>query len=342
MPLEKRKVDLLKSTRKQVVDAVIKHGIKQNKAGEMFGFSKTSVSKYVREYKIFGEASFSYKRRGVSKRTGSLISEAQEKSLIAAVLHHNPDELGLEHTLWTSRVISKYLSQSFCVNYSGRGIRNLMKRLGFSSQKPIKMAYQRDPVKIKEWLEITYPKIKVRASQEKARIYWADEMGIQSTDNRGRTYGLVGQTPTIKKSGTRFRCNVLAAISPQGFMNWMVFDSNFNQQKFIAFLGRMIRQIKQKVFLIVDNHKVHHSKKVKNYVEKHKDNLEIFFLPPYAPDLNPQELVNQDIKANANNFKPLTNLNNLMINVRYYLTTIQFNFAKIINFFKKKEVTYAA
>ena len=128
----------------------------------------------------------------------------------------------------------------------------------------------------------TYPKIKNRAIKEGARIYWGDEMGIQSTDNRGKTYGIRGKTPTIKRSGSRFKCNMLAAISPQGFMNWMVFEDNFNGKKCIEFLGRLIRQIKQKVFLILDNHRVHHSKKVKAYVEKHKDNLELFYCPKFG------------------------------------------------------------
>jgi len=192
------------------------------------------------------------------------------------------------------------------------------------------------------------PKIKERAMQEGARIYWGDEMGIHSTDKRGRTYGLVGQTPIIKKTGSRFKCNMLAAISPQGFMNWMVFEDNFTSQQFIQFLGRMIRQIKQKIFLIVDNHRAHHSKKVQAYVEKHKEKIQLFFLPPYCPDMNPQELVNQDVKANANNFRSLKKLEDLTINLRSYLTQIQFiklnliNEWKIRNFFTKKEVAYAA
>ena len=135
----------------------------------------------------------------------------------------------------------------------------------------------------------------------------------------GKTYGLKGKTPIVKKSGSRFKCNMLAMISPQGFMNWMVFEDNFTSKKCIEFLGRIIRQIKQKVFLILDNHRVHHSKKVKNYVEKHKDRLEIFYLPAYCPNMNPQELANQNVKADANNFLALKALKDLMINLRYYL-----------------------
>ena len=125
-------------------------------------------------------------------------------------------------------------------------------------------------------------------------------------------------------------------------MNWMVFEDNFTSKKCIEFLGRMIRQIRQKVFLILDNHRVHHSKKVKAYVAKHKEKLELFYLPPYCPDMNPQELVNQDVKANSNNFRALKSINDLTINLRYYLTQIQFNQFKIMNYFTKKEVAYAA
>jgi len=228
------------------------------------------------------------------------------------------------------------------VSYSERGIRAMMHRLGFSPQKPIKLAYQKDEAKVKIWLEETYPKIKAQASHEGARIYWGDEMTIQSRDNRGRTYGLIGQTPAIKKSTISFKCNILAAISPSGFMNWMVFEDNFDSKKLVEFIRRLIRQIKQKIYLILDNHGVHHSKKVKDYVEKYKDRIKIFYLPPYCPELNPQELVNQDVKANANNFKKLISKENLTINIRYCLTKIQFNEFKIMNFFKKKEVLYAA
>jgi transposase len=340
--MSERSIATLKVLRKKAVYAVVHHGLTQKKSGELFGLSPTSMSKYVRLYKRHGEQSFSYEKRGVPLGTGSFLTFSQEEDLLQDILLFPPDELGLDTTLWTSKVVHEHLQRKYAINYSVRGIRKLMGRIGFSSQKPIKLALQRNPEKIKEWLETTYPKIKERAMREGARIYWGDEMGIHSTDNRGRTYGLVGQTPVIKKTGSRFKCNMLAAISPQGFMNWMVFEDNFTSQKFIQFLGRMIRKIKQKIFLVVDNHRVHHSKKVKAYVEKYKDRIQLFFLPPYCPDMNPQELVNQDVKANANNFRALKNLEDLTINVRSYLTQIQFDLFKIKNFFQKNEVAYAA
>lgn len=282
MSNKKLSVKELAVLRKKAVYAVLKEGISRTKASKLFGFSCTSLTKYIREYEQFGEASFTYQKRGVKALTRSYLSADEIKKLIETLLETTPDELDLPFTLWNSKAINAYIEKTWEVCYSERGIRNLVNKLGFSSQKPIKKAYQRNEEKVNLWLEETYPKIKVRAMQEGARIYWADEMGIQSTDNRGRTYGLVGRTPTIKKSGSRFKVNMLAAISPQGFMNWMVFEDNCDSKKFIDFLGRMRRQIKQKIFLIVDNCRVHHSKKVQQYVEKYKNEIEIFFCHPIA------------------------------------------------------------
>ena len=262
--------------------------------------------------------------------------------LMMDVSQKTPDELGLDYALWNSKIIQEYVEKKYGIRYHRRSIRKIMTRLGFTAQKPMKMAQQRNPKKVKAWLETAYPKIKVKAMQEGARIYWGDEMGIQTTDNRARTYGLKGKTPIIKKNISRIKCNMLAIISPQGFMNWTVFKENFDSDKFITFLARIIRQIDQKIFLILDNHPVHKSRKVQDYVEKHKEKLELFFLPPYCPDLNPQELVNQDVKSNATTFRLIKNMHNLTYSLRLYLKRIQLNPSKIRNFFLKKEVRYAA
>jgi transposase len=328
--------------RTKAVKAVVVHGLTQKKACEIFEFSPSSMCKYIKEYNNKKEKSFEYKKRGVKSGTRCKMSAVEIEELVSEILSKTPDELGMNYTLWNSRVVHEYIESKYSVKYHRRSIRKLMCRLGFSAQKPIKLAYQRNQKAIEEWLVDIYPKIKIRAMTEGARIYWGDEMGIQSTDNRGRTYGLIGNKPTIRKTGSRFKCNILAAISPQGFMNWMVFEDSFTSTKFIAFLGRLMRQTQQKIFLIVDNHSVHRSKRVKVYAKKHKDRLELFYLPPYCPDMNPQELVNQDVKANSNNFRSLKRIEDLMINVRYYLTKIQFNKFKVMKFFTKKEVAYAA
>lgn len=342
--MDNRNISLgqLSILREKAVNAVIKKQLTQKEASKVFGFSSTSMTKYMAEYRAIGKDSFCYKKPGSKEGNKTKIPLEEMQKLAQLLTSKTPDELGLPYTLWNSKVVAYYIYETYGIQYHDRSIRKIMTKLGFTSQKPIKLAYQRDPKKIEEWLSTTYPAIKVRASQEGARIYWGDEMGIQSTDNRGSTYGLKGITPMIKKTGSRFKCNMLAAISPQGFMNWTVFEDNFTAETFVHFLGRLIKQTKQKVFLIVDNHKVHHAKRVLNYVNERKDKIELFYLPPYCPEMNPQELVNQDVKAHCNNFKTLRNIEHLTINVRYYLSKIQFDEFKIMSFFKKDEVKYAA
>ena len=272
-------VEVLSELRKKAVYAVVRNGLSQIKACKLFGFSPTSMSMYVRKYKQDGETSFNYEKRGVKPNTGSFLSNQEKEELTKLLLTTTPDEHNLKFALWNSKAIVELVLLKFKVTYSDRGMRDLLNKIGFSSQKPIKKAYQRDDNKVRQWLDVEYPKIKVRAMQEGARIYWADEMGLQSTDNRGKTYGLINQTPAIRKTGTRFKVNMLAAISPQGFMNWMVFEDNCDSIKFIEFLGRLRRYAKQKIFLIVDNHVIHRSAKVQQYVDKFKSQLEIFFYP---------------------------------------------------------------
>ena len=339
---KKASVGELEILRIKAVESVIKYGLTQTKACLIFGFSATSMCKYIKEYKCKKEESFKYKKRGVKEGSRSKLKKEEKDDLVKDILTKTPDRLNMDYTLWNSKVVHEYIKTKYSVNYNRRSVRKIMTRLGFTSQKPIKLAYQRDPKKVEAWLSETYPNIKERAMREGARIYWGDEMGMQSSDNRGKTYGLKGKTPAIKKTGSRFKCNMVAATSSQGFMNWMVFEDSFTSGKFVEFLGRLVRQIKQKVFLIVDNHSVHHSKRVKTYVEKHKDKLELFYLPAYCPDMNPQELVNQDVKANSNNFRTINCMENLTTNLRYYLTKIQFDEFKIMKFFTKKETAYAA
>lgn len=282
MDNRKLKVREIEVLRKRAVEAVVIHGETQKRASQLFGFSPTSMCKYIAEYKRSGSRGLLYQKRGVKPGTHSKLTNEQISELRSRIISNTPDELGLEYTLWTSKVICEYVEKTFQVTYAERSMRDLMVRLGFSSQKPIARSYRRDPEKIAQWLNHDYPAIKALASKEGARIYWGDEMGINSTDNRGRMYSLRGETPTITNSGSRFKCNMLAAISPQGFMNWIVFPDNFTSKQFIVFLGRLIRQIKQKVFLILDNHKMHHSKRVQRYVDKHKDKIRLFSCHPIA------------------------------------------------------------
>jgi transposase len=164
---------------------------------------------------------------------------------------------------------------------------------------------------------------------------------MKSDHSFGRSFSIKGQTPVLKKSGSRFSCNVISMLSNNGIMRFMTFKENFTKETFLHFLGRMIRKARRKIFLIVDNHRAHHAKKIKSWLDKHKRKIELHHLPPYCPDMNPTELLNQDLKANAFKHKMIFNQTELEIATRVYLGDIQFNEFKVRSFFMPKSVEYA-
>jgi len=165
-----------------------------------------------------------------------------------------------------------------------------LKKWGFSPQKPLRRAYEQDPLAVKRWLETEYPEICAHARPEKAEIHWGDEMGVCSDYQAGRSYGRVGQTPVVSATGKRFRCNLISTITNRGRLCFKVFTQRFDSAVMLDFLRRLLRHSTQKVFLIVDGHPVHRSRAVRDWIERHASRIRLFFLPSYSPQLNPDEL----------------------------------------------------
>ena len=138
-----------------------------------------------------------------------------------------------------------------------------------------------------------------RAEEEGAAIYWGDETGLRSDYQAGRSYGLKGKKPVIPVTGQRFSVNMISAITNRGKLKFMIFEENFCVRIFLHFLTRLTKQAKRKVIFIINGHSVHRSKLVQKWREEHRDELEIVYLPGYRPELNPDELWNQDLKSNA-------------------------------------------
>lgn len=185
--------------------------------------------------------------------------------------------------LYGLEAVQTLIKQRFSISLAITTVGYLLKKWGFTPQKPVYKAIERNPKKINKWLEEEYPAIKERAKKEKAEIHWGVEMGLRTYDTVGRSYGRKGQTPVVSRTAKRIRCNMISTLTNFGKMRFMVFAESFTAKMFITFLGRLIRSCDKKVFLIVDNHKAHHATKVTQGLEKHKDKIEIFFLPPYAP-----------------------------------------------------------
>lgn len=217
--------------------------------------------------------------------------------LARMVRDKTPLQFKFEYALWTLSIIRELIARQFAIKLSTVSVGRLMKRLGFTPQRPLYRAWQQDPVRVQSWHETDYPKIAARARKEGALVFFADEAGIRSDNHAGTTWAPSGQTPVVKATGARFGFNMLSAVNALGHFRFMTVEGTVTATVFREFLKRMIAGMEKKIFLIVDGHPTHKAKLVRQFVADHSNHIELFFLPPYSPELNPDELVWGNVKT---------------------------------------------
>jgi transposase len=320
---------------------MLESGKKQTEVAKALEVSRNSVGRWSQTYKKAGMKGLQVKKRGRSHGQKRRLTQEQEKSIQGMIVDKTPDQLKLPFALWTRKAVQEAIMQHHGVNLPIRTVGEYLSRWGFTPQKPVKRAYEQQPERVRKWLDEEYPEIARRAGKEKAEILWGDETGISSEDNRGRGYAPRGQTPVVPSSGKRFSTSMISAINNEGMMRFMVYEGALHTDTFLVFLRRLIKDNDRKVFLIVDNLRVHHAIKVRTWLEAHGDNIELFFLPPYSPEQNPDEYLNHDVKTHVRQH-PAPRSDSEQKNVlRSYMRRLQRNTAKIVRFFDHESVCYA-
>jgi transposase len=329
------------SLRHRAVKAVIS-GQQQTTVAKLFGVSPVIVCRWMAAFRKGGIQALSKKKRGRRSEDMKLLKPHQCATIVKMITDKCPDQLKMPFALWTREAVGSLIEHQIGVKLSIRSVGNYLKRWGFTPQKPLRRAYERQERAVKVWLEETYPKIAARAKAEKAEIHWGDEAGFRSDHQTGTSYSPKGRTPIVRSTGKRFRVNMISTVTNKGTLRFMLFEESFTAKVFINFLKRLIKNSPTKIFLIVDNIKVHHAKQVQRWREQNKDKIELFFLPPYSPELNPDELLNQDVKSNAVGRKRARTPGELKNNITQYLFGTQ-NCPDIVqSYFLKSEVRYAA
>jgi len=315
------------------------NGKTQVEVANIFGVTRQALGKWIKKYRQGGNKSLKAQRKGRPK--GGRLLSWQAAQIAKTITDHHPEQLKLPFYLWTREAIAQLIEQRFGIRFSIWTVGRYLSRWGFTPQKPVRRAYEQNSEEVQSWLDQDYPMLKKQAKEEEALIYWGDEMGLRSDHVAGRSYGRCGQTPVIPVTGQRFGCNMISAINNKGQLNFMVFKSRFDNHIFLDFVKRMIRQIKRKVFLIVDGHPVHHATKVKEWIESHASQIRLFFLPGYSPELNPDEMLNQDVKRNAVGRRRAKNQPELITNTRSYLRSRQRQPHIVKKYFHEAHVRYA-
>lgn len=280
--------------RQKAVDLFLS-GISKIKISKQLGVSRQSVYKWLKTYEEFGEYGISIDNRGRPK--GTQLKSWQCAQIVYLIKNHNPDELSMPFFLWTRESVGLLILKKFGIKLSKWTVGRYLSNWGFSPQKPARKAIEQNPKAIEKWLEIEYPSIQRLAKKEMATIHWGDEMGLRSDHNSGRTYAIRGKTPIVRRTGSRFSCNMISSITNLGKLSFMIFHENFTSEIFLEFLNRLVQKAPRKIFLIVDRHKSHRSKQVQQWLTTNEKAIRVFYLPSYCPELNPDEFLNQDVKA---------------------------------------------
>lgn len=303
------------------------------------GVQRSTIYNWLSRYATGGLKNL--KRRGRRAGRPSIV-QGRHLKWIYNMVKKDPEQLKFPFALWTKKRILQAIKEKYGISLSITSTGRLLHKLGFTCQKPIKKAYEQSPSLVKKWLKTEYLRIKRLAKKEGARIYFGDEAGIRSDYHSGRTWSPRGETPEVKKTGKRFRLNMISAISSGGEMRFMTEEGRLNGKVFILFLRRLILDVKGPVYLIVDGHPMHKSKKVKEFVESTEGILKLFYLPPYSPDLNPDELVWNHLKYHCIGKLFIRTRDELQEKVLSYLKSLQQKPEIIRSFFRKPSLRYAA
>jgi transposase len=328
--------------RNRAVRAVL-GGLTQAQAARVFGVHPNAVNRWIKRYREGGFPGLAARRRGRRAGEQAALTGTQQQEVIALVRDSTPDQLGLPGFLWTREAVAELIARRYGVRLARTTMGAYLRGWGFSPQKPQRRALEQNPAAVARWLAEEFPAIRAQAHREGGVVLWLDEMGIRSDATAGRSWAPVGQAPVIKRTGKRFRVNMISAISNAGRLRFRLFTGSFTGAMFIDFLGRLLRDCAgQKVHLIVDGHPVHRAKLVSAWVGRHGERIELHFLPGYSPELNPVELLNQDVKANAAGRRRARSAAELAKELRSYLRRRQRQPAVVGRFFLHPHTCYAA
>jgi transposase len=309
----------------------------------MTGLSHPTVRSTIDLFEAGGWANVRPTPRGRIKGDGRVLSSAQEDAIQRMIIDKRPEQLKMDFSLWSRAAVGQLIEQEFGIKLQVRSIGKYLARWGFTPQKPIKRAYEQSPAAVQAWLEGEYPAIEQRARAEGGEIHWGDETALVNTDVRGRSYAPAGKTPvTMAVGGTRQKLSMIATVTNQGKTRWMIIDEAFDAEKLIEFLQALIKDASKKVFLILDNLRVHHSKLVKAWVAERKEQIELFYLPSYSPQLNPEERLNADLKQEMGKRVPVRTKAKLREAANEHMLMLEKTPERVIDYFQDRRVRYAA
>jgi transposase len=308
----------------------------------LLGVRNETISRWWTAYCVNGLNSLPGGRTGRPKGCGRLLSDAQADRIKGLIDDHTPEQRDLPHALWTRRAVRDLIRKEFHINLAERTVGQYLRRWGYTSKKPARHARKQKPDEVEEWLQRTYPAIEAQATKEDGEILWTDEVGVDADHHPGRGYARCGERATMEVPGPHIRVNQISAISNEGTVRFMTYKGSLNAAVYLLFLERLLAGASRKILLIADRLQAHKTPDVLAWAEAHKKHIELFFLPPYAPERNPVEYLNNDMKAEVNKTglpNDQSTLRNRVVAFMDYLTGIP---EHVVSYFMHPCVQYAS
>lgn len=329
---------------RQALDAIRALALRRIADGESvtavmqtYGLCRTTVYKWQRKLRERGgDHLLSRKPPGRPPR----LTPKQKAQVFRWLNGKDPRQYGFDFGLWTRQLVAALVEERFDISLGVTAIGRLLAELGITPQKPLRRAYERDPVAVERWQRETYPALRQRARRRGAAIFFLDEAGVRSDAPLGRTWAPRGRTPVVQTSGQRQKVNAISAVSPRGAFWYKVFTERLNATTFRAFLQAFLRGRRHPVFLVVDGHPAHRAGLIATFVQAQRGRLELHFLPGYAPDLNPDEFVWNHLRQQGVTKTPLRQNESLHERVDQDLAAIKRRPALLRSFFRAPSVAY--
>src|SRR3954468_14117361 len=327
---------------RRVAVAMVRAGKTRVEAAKTVGVNRRFVGQWAKVAAQGGGAGLAGGARGRRPGEQKALSAAQEDRLRILIARGCPDQFGLSFTLWTRQAVRALIARETGVWLSLSVVGRYLRGWGFTAQRPARRATERRDEAVREWLESNYPAIAQRAKTQGCDIQWADEPGLSSRANYGRSFAPRGRTPVIRRPGKRFSQSMISSLTNQGKLRFMIYEGALKAPIFLNFLQRLIREATRKLFVIVDNLPVHRAHRVTTWVHDHADRIELCYLPSYAPEHNPDEFLNNDLKQAMARRRTPPDKVALKSSPTSYMRSLQRCPAKVRAFFQAPSVRYAA
>ncbi len=320
----------------------IELGFSEVELGELLGVCHETISRWWTSFRADGLDSLPGGRTGRPLGSGRSLTEAQADRIRGLIDEHSPAEMGIAHALWTRRAVRDLIRKEFAIDLAERTVGLYLRRWGYTSKKPARRSRKQDPDEVERWLAETYPSIEGRAAEEDGEVLWVDEVGVDADHHPGRGYSREGERATMEVPGPHIRVNQITAISNEGTVRFMTYKGSLDAAVFLVFLTRLIEAASRKIFLIADRLQAHKTPEVLAWIEEHKARIEVFYLPAYAPERNPVEYLNNDMKGEVNKAGLPEDRGTLHSRILAFMNHLASVPRHVVSYFLHPEVQYAA